>query len=538
VNWAALQDPATRTIGQVLRRQADEIGDDVFLMDPAVRLTYSQVNERANQIAHGLRSLGVERGDRVSLLMANSAEMACVALASSKLGAIWVPINTSLKATWLRDALEMARASVVVADHDLYELGLRDVPPGKHVVVTAAPAGHNLAAGASASVRSIDDVLAPTVAEPTATVDYRDVSAVMWTSGTTGKPKGIMQTHSSWLMGAQALSRSRDAREGDVFYGCLPMFNSGGWSLNVFGAMVAGLPIGIDPGFSASKFWARCAHYGATQVITLGAMYEFLLKADVSADEQQHSVRVCACIPIPPDKVEEFQERFAIPTIWNGYAQSELMFMTGCAVDRKWKPGSCGVAIDRIHLAILDAHDQQVGIGDVGEICVRPKEPHLMFAGYFDAPELTLEATRNLWYHTGDLGYLDEDGELFFADRKQDVMRFAGRTISASDVERAALAHDEVARAAACGIASEAVQSETEVLLTVVLKPGSVLAEAEIARFINDTAPYYLVPRYIDIVESLPLTPTGKVEKRTLKERGVSSTTWDRTTANFELRKR
>src|SRR5207248_6984546 len=237
-------------IGHVLRHQAEAVDDDIFLVDPAVRLTYSEVNERVNRIAHGLRALGVERGDRVSLIMANSAEMACVALAISKLGATWVPINTSLKAAWLRDALEIARTSVVVADHDLYELGVHDVPPGKHIVVTAAPGDQNLAAGASASVRRIDDVLAPSAAEPDVTVDYRDVTAVMWTSGTTGKPKGIMQTHSSWLMGAEALSRSRDAQTGDVFYGCLPMFNSGGWSLNVFGAMVAGLPIGIDAGFS------------------------------------------------------------------------------------------------------------------------------------------------------------------------------------------------------------------------------------------------------------------------------------------------
>src|SRR5205823_7361233 len=251
---------------------------------------------------------------------------------------------------------------------------------------TAAQTGASAAIGSPASLRGLDELLADDASEPAVELDYRDVTAVMWTSGTTGKPKGIMQTHSSWLYGAEELSRSRDAQAGDVFYGCLPMFNSGGWSLNVFGAMVAGLAIGIDPAFSASKFWARCAYYGATQVVTLGAMYEFLLKADVTEDERAHSVRVCACIPIPPEKADEFQQRFAIPTLWNGYAQSELMFMTGCSVDRSWKPGSCGVAIHRIDLAILDPYDEPLPAGEVGEICVRPKEPNLMFRGYFDQP--------------------------------------------------------------------------------------------------------------------------------------------------------
>src|SRR5205085_11767490 len=203
----------------------------------------------------------------------------------------------------------------------------------------------------------------------------------------------------------------------------------------------------------------RCRFYGVTQVITLGAMYEFLLKAEPSPGDRDHDVRVCACIPIPPEKVSVFQDRFGIPTIWSGYAQSELMFMTGCSVDRKWKPGSCGVAIDRIELAILDPDDVVLPANQVGEIAVRPREPHLMFRGYFDNPEATIEATRNLWYHTGDMGYVDDDGELFFADRKHDLMRYAGRTISAADVERAAVAHESVFQAVATGVASAEVST-------------------------------------------------------------------------------
>ena len=253
MNWVDLTNVGERTIGHVLRTQAATIGDDLFLMDESRRMTYSEVNMRVNRIANGLVQLGIERGDRIALLMANSSEMACTAIAINKIGATWVPINTSLKGVWLTDAVNAARAVRLVADDDLYDLTMAELPAELPAVVVTR--GHRTTVK---GVTTLEELMSDQRSEPGVEVDHRDVTAVMWTSGTTGKPKGVMQTHSSWLTGSSALC-SCDARDGDVFYCCLPMFNSGGWSLNVFGAMCAGLAVGIDANFSASRFWSAAS---------------------------------------------------------------------------------------------------------------------------------------------------------------------------------------------------------------------------------------------------------------------------------------
>jgi crotonobetaine/carnitine-CoA ligase len=204
---------------------------------------------------------------------------------------------------------------------------------------------------------------------------------------------------------------------------------------------------------------------------------------------------------------------------------------------RPKKPGSLGQPMAGIEARLLDDDDREVATGEVGEFCVRPTEPHVIFNGYFNAPEATLAAFRNLWYHTGDLGRLDGDGELFFVDRKADFMRYKGRNISSFEAERAALAHPEVREVAAHGVPVEEIEFEDEVKLCVVREPGSDLTAEALAGFINDHAPYYLVPRYIEFLDELPHTPTGRVQKFHLRERGVTPATWDRDAAGFVVKR-
>lgn len=531
MRWAEVSDLDERTIGHALRAQADSIGDAVFLRDRGGVLTFQAANDRVNDLALGLQKSGVVRGDRVALLMENSIDMASVALAVNKIGAVFVPINTLLKGTWLADAVMSARPALVVADGILLDADDLTALAGMAPIVLNSTHQNTL------RFQSFQELGDQRGAEPDVSVSYRDASAVMWTSGTTGRPKGVVQTHSAWLTATTALTRSRDAQPGDTFYCCIPMFNSGGWSLNVFAALVSGTTVAIEKDFSASQFWPRCKSFGATQIITLGAMYQFLTAVDPSPADTDHEVRVCAAIPIPSERLDGFKKRFQIPVIWTGYAQSELMFMTACDLTQKWKPGSSGVAGESVELAILDDDDRRLNPYDIGEICVRTHEPYLMFEGYFDDPAATATKMRNLWFHTGDSGYLDSEGELFFTDRNIDLMRFGGRSIAASDVEKAASTHAAVAMVAAYGIAAEHLDSESEPMLAVVLNQGEELAPETLARYINDTAPYYLVPRYIEVLDELPVTTTGKVDKGVLRSRGVTEGTWDRTAVGFVVDK-
>ena len=531
-----VSDPERRVIGEVLRWQAERVPDDPYLMMDDRRLSFGEANRVVNSYAAGLRKLGVEPGERVSLLMENSLELALVALAVNKLGATWVPTNTTYKGAWLRDTLVDADAALLVADDALVGRVLDldgDVPVRRSVV---------LGRDEGTVERSVEwlpfaELDTGAAEEPDVEVSPRDISAVMWTSGTTGRSKGVMQSHSCWLGATQVFRRAREVRDGDVLYCCVPMFNSGGWVFNVFEGLADGLPVAIDRQFTVTQFWDRVRFYGATQVVTLGAMHIYLWQAPADAGDRHNPLRVAGFVPIPHELVEPMKERFGLEMIWQGFGQSEAMPATIAAGQRKWKPNSAGVARPDMDVRVLDESDREVPRGEVGEICIRPKEPDVLFSGYFRQPEATLRAQRNLWYHSGDLGRMDEDDELFFVDRQADFMRHKGRNISSFEAERAALAHPEVKEVAAHGVPAAELASEDEVKLCVVREAGSALTEEALAAFVNDNAPYHLVPRYIEFVDELPHTPTGRVQKYLLRQRGVTPTTWDRVAAGFEVRR-
>jgi crotonobetaine/carnitine-CoA ligase len=347
-----------------------------------------------------------------------------------------------------------------------------------------------------------------------------------------------MQSHNVWIKAAlNGAATAGGVREGDVIYSCLPMYQSAAWVANVFRALVTGIPCAIDPHFSASAFWDRCRHYRATMTFTLGAMHIFLWKAPERPDDAHNPVRVASMIPLPAELEEPMRKRFGIETIVQGYGQSEVMTALARTPGREWKPNSLGEPQAGIEVALLDDEDREVGRGEAGELCIRPSEPYAIFNGYFDDPEATLRAFRNLWYHSGDLLRRDADGDFFFVDRKADFLRYKGRNLSSFAVEAAVRAHPAVADVAAHGVRSAELEAEAELKVVVVRRPGAELAPEELARFVNDTAPHFFVPRYVEFLAELPYTPTGRVQKYKLRERGVTAETWDARRAGFEVRR-
>jgi crotonobetaine/carnitine-CoA ligase len=204
---------------------------------------------------------------------------------------------------------------------------------------------------------------------------------------------------------------------------------------------------------------------------------------------------------------------------------------------RAWKPNSLGEPQEGLEAAVLDDEDRPVADGEVGELCARPIEPYSIFNGYFGNPEATLRAFRNLWYHTGDLVRRDAEGDWYFVDRKADFIRYKGRNISSFAVEAAVGAHPDVLEVAAHGVTSAELDSEAELKVAVVRSPDAELTAEQLARFVNDNAPYFFVPRYIEFVDELPHTPTGRVQKFKLRERGLTPATWDAVAAGFEVQR-
>jgi crotonobetaine/carnitine-CoA ligase len=535
VNRLDVSDTADRLLGRCLRRQAEKIPLELFVRWNDERFTYGRVNELANSAARGFAELGVRRGDTVAFLLETCPDWIWLTLGLNKLGAIWVPTNTDYKGVWLRESLEDARARVLVADAAGLARALEAcggaLPFERVIVRGVAPA----AAPAAQLVPLAQLTQAPGAEPDDALLHYGDTAAILWTSGTTGKSKGVMQSHNVWIRAAIDGALNSGLREGEVIYSCLPMYQSAAWVANVYRALVCGIPVAMDPRFSVTDFWDRCRHYGATMVFTLGAMHIFLWQQPPRPDDRDNPVRVAGMVPMPDQLIGPFKERFGIEEIHQGMGQSEVMGLLSRRPGAAYPENALGDPAEGIEVKLLDEHDREVASGEAGELCVRPTAPFQIFNGYFNDAEATVRAWRNLWYHTGDLARRDASGAYYFVDRKKDFIRFKGRNISSFQVEAAFAAHPAVQQCAAHAVVSEQLAVEAEMKVCVVLKPAAHATPEELCRFVNETAPYFFVPRYVELMTELPQTPTGRVQKYKLRERGVTAETWDARKAGFEV---
>jgi crotonobetaine/carnitine-CoA ligase len=518
----------------VLQLQAEHRGDAPFLVDGAAQWSYGDVHTLAKRRASAFAEMGVGRGDTVAFFMENSAQQAISSFAVNILGGIWSPANIDYRGEWLASNLIDIASDVLVVDAHLLPLvnELSDLS-FKHVIVNGQ-ADVPVAGGATPhEIASLDEY---SEFDGRTSSGIGETTAVLWTSGTTGKSKGVMQSNHSWLLWSRRHNEVFRAgiRDGERFYGCTPMYNSGGWIMNIYPALVSGSATCIDKKFSVSNFWDRVRFYGANHAMLLGTMHLYLWNAPAAADDADNPIRTMMMNPVIPAILEPFMERFGIERVFGGFGQSEVMGATTYHSDMPGlKPGSCGYVRDGdpVQTTLLDDDDRPVPVGEVGEICVRPNEPYALYSGYFNQPEETLKSWRNMWHHTGDLGRVDEDGELFFVDRKKDSLRHKGRNTSTFEVEHIARQHPAVAQVAAVGVALEDFASEEELKICLVAQEGQHIDPLEFCKFMDAKAPYFFVPRYVEVLDALPMTPTNKVQKFKLRERGNTSATWDRETA-------
>jgi crotonobetaine/carnitine-CoA ligase len=307
--------------------------------------------------------------------------------------------------------------------------------------------------------------------------------------------------------------------------------------VQIFPSLMLGLPCGIDDGFTASRFWDRVRHYGATQLLTMGATHIWLWNQDPADGDASHPGRVWAPVPLPSHLHEPFKERFGIEHLWSTYGGTEFMSAACTDVRRPLKPGASGRARQGVELAVMDDRGRRLPPGQVGELCVRPTVPHAIFQGYHGMPEETLRRFRDLWFHTGDLVRIDAEGELTFVDRKDDYLRVRGENVSSFEVESAFLAHPAVAEAAAYSIrsAESALVAEDEIMVSLVPTDGATMDLEDALRVAAANLPHFAVPRFLDVVEDLPRTATGRIQKHVLRDRGTTPSTFDRVRANVRI---
>jgi crotonobetaine/carnitine-CoA ligase len=349
-----------------------------------------------------------------------------------------------------------------------------------------------------------------------------------------------MQSYNNWIRAiVEGASKQYNSQAGDVIYCVLPLFNSAAWITSIFRSLIEGIPCVIESKFSVSAFWDRVKHFGATQTFAIGAMGVFLLNSPEREDDADTPLRKAQIIPMPPQQWQRFEQRFGLKLLRGGLGMSECLQILRQIDDRDDVPVyALGFPPADVEIGLFDDKGHPVADGESGEICVKPLAAHVLFNGYFDNPQATAASYRDGWFLTGDIGRRDSaTGAYFYVDRKKDAVRFAGRNISTLEVESVVRQHPSVQDVAAFGIPSSELESEDELMISVVLKPAAELSHEALCAFINDNGPHYFVPRYMNFVESLPYTPTNKVKKYMLRDTGVSDQTWDLEQSDYRVRR-
>jgi crotonobetaine/carnitine-CoA ligase len=513
-------DPGERTLPSLLERQANRYGDRSLIRCGGQELSYEQTCTAAAGAAGALQAAGVAPGDRVAAMCENRLELLELILGCAWMGAIVVPINAAMRGAQLEHVLRNANPRLLVADAPLISSLERvdpSVVPGQLWV---------LEEGAPESIAGIPIAPAPGAQGSVAPhpVGPGDTAAILYTSGTTGASKGVCCPHAQLYWWGVLVSEALGIEDGDVLYTCLPLFHTNALTAFVQ-ALVSGATFVLGPRFSASRFWTRVRDADADITYLLGAMVGILMGREHEPEEGAHRVRVALAPATPPWLFDGFRERFGVQLV-EGYGSTETNNAIAPAHPSQARGGYMGPVRAGFAARVVDENDEQVPDGEAGELVLRHDEPFAFATGYYRMPEQTVQAWRNLWFHTGDRVVREPDGWYRFIDRAKDAIRRRGENISSWEVEQVLVEHVSVHAAAAFPVPSEL--GEDEVMAAVVLEPGTVLAPEELITHCEPRLAYFAIPRYIEFVDELPLTENGKVRKQALRERGVTDTTWDR----------
>ena len=513
------------TITGLLSSRAARTPSKPALICEDVQLSYAELDAQATAVGAGLLALGLEHGESVGVFLSNRAEYLSAYFGITRAGLVEVPINTAYKGTFLDYALDHTGVRALITESRLADaLGtLPELPEALTTVVFVdeVPAGF-----ARRGVRALTWAQLLAEGDPQAVfpaVEPGDTAVVMLTSGTTGKSKGVVCPHLHNVVGARECAAQMATTADDRLYTCLPLFH-GAAAINIsLHAIYAGATIVLGKRFSASRFWDEVRRHGVTQFNALGSMLPVLLAQPPSERDRDHPAVRAFAAPAPPEVLHPFEQRFGVHIV-EGYGLTEIKNVTYNPLEGR-KVGSLGKPTASTILEIHDDHGNPLGPREIGEIVYRPRVDGIMFKHYHRDPEATRTSFQDGWWRTGDLGFTDEDGFFYFVDRKKDALRRRGENISSHEVETVLRAFPGVVEAAAVATPSEL--GEDEVLAVVEVAAAADLDLKALFEHCDRTMPHFMVPRYYRVVDQMPRTPTGKLQKGVLREEGLTGNVWD-----------
>jgi crotonobetaine/carnitine-CoA ligase len=556
-----------KSLIDVLEEQSERHGSDPLVIVDGEPLGYVDLCERSRIASEQFASTAaVARGTTVGIFMSTSVDWLVSWFALMRLGALVVPLNTALRSSFLRHQLHQAQVEVLLVEESLVETlveildelstlrtlvvrgSLSDMSAfesrGKQVIdlgVVMAPApgfsGDQALGTRSPQTLRQPDSNSPRISGQSSSDslgadwhEQRDEAPQWWelagafsTSGTTGPSKAVLVSHEYLLAAAKAMVDVWQLEPGERIFGPLPLFHFSG-VLTVLGPLVAGATGVLESSFSPTHTWEKVRQNNAVGILLAGPMAQMLWNLPEDPSDSELPIRFLSAAPIPKSLFHQIEQRYRCKVV-TVYGMTEAFPMTVAGMRDPGVPGASGHATEWFEVAIMDEHDCAMPPGVPGEIVCRAKRPSVMFNGYLARPDATVNATGNLWFHTGDVGYLDAAGNLFYLDRKKDAIRRRGENISSFELEQAVLEHPEVAEVAAFGVPSEL--GEDEVAIALVLKPnmGSFTPEA-LVEFLTPKVPRFAMPRYIEIRDSLPKNAVGRVLKDELRAGDVAGRSW------------
>src|SRR5918912_2395831 len=507
-----LRDLTALNVRDFLEDAARAVPDETFLIYGQETISYREFNRRVDVAACAWHELGVRKGDRVAFMLENRPEFLQAWFGLAKIGAILVAFNSRWQATEVAHFLALTEPRVALVSERYRDVFRSALPAaGLEVVLTLGPDEH------FADFYRLLQRAEPKA--PAVELAAGDVISFISTSGTTGRPKAVMQTHGNYVLTGEGYAHWVELQQGERLYLCLPLFHINSQAYTVMGAIAARAAIVLVERFSASRFWSDMAEYGVNVFNYIGSMLVVLMKRDVTPEERRHAVRLAYGAPALPGPLRwEVEERFGL-TLISGLGTSETTFGLIESLRGERRPGSLGKP--RQHpdprivneARVVDDEGRDVPPGEVGELILRSP---VMMRGYYRDPEQTAQTIRDGWLYTGDLVRRDQDGFFYFVDRKKDIIRVRGENVSSSEVEQVLSEHPAVQEAAVVGIPSEL--TEEDVAAFVVPRPGATLDANDVVAWCGTRLADFKVPRHLWLVASLPKTETQRTEKYHMRQ--------------------
>lgn len=509
-------------LADLIEHQGKTLGDKTYILHEDQKISFADYDRFTCRAANGLLAAGAGPGDGTAIFMGNCLEYLYLFYGLPRAGMYTVPVNVALKKDGLRFILENSDVKFLVVDEDLYP--------------NVADLGNSIGAIEKIFVRSTSGAPVPegtidlatlwqaSPDKPDHQLDPESLTYLMYTSGTTGFPKGVVNRNRTANIPGFIMLASLLYQDEDVLYTALPLFHANALILTAGFAMARGLPFALEKRFSASGFWDSIRKYGGTSFNGLGAMVPILMKQPEKPDDADNPIRLAVTAACPASLWEDFEKRFGLK-IWEAYGAVDgggtLIFNFGNA-----PVGSVGAPFPDTVWKLADDDGNEVAGGELGELIVKEKEGVKNSVEYYKNPEASKTKVRDGWIYSGDLFYADKDGNLYFVDRKSDCMRRRGENISSWEVENVVEKHPDVAECAAFGVPSEL--GEDEVMIWIKPQPGATINMESLMRHCADNMAHFMVPRFVEVVDHIPRTETLRVIKTDMKKQGVTEATWDR----------